>query len=71
MFLDYRYATERSCPDARCFDEQSAKNTADSACKDKGCEFEELPVEVVSDLEEDNLLGAIWVEELERQGSRL
>jgi hypothetical protein len=44
VFLDDGYATERSCPDARCFDEQCTKNTTNGARKDEGCQLKELPI---------------------------
>jgi hypothetical protein len=61
MLLDDRYATKGSSPYAGCFDEKCTQNTTNSACEDEGDEFKELPVQMVTDFEEDNFLSAIRI----------
>ena len=71
VFFYDRYTTECSCPDARCLDEQCAEDTTDGTGEDEGRKLEELPIQMVSNLEKNNLLGAVWIQEFERQSSRL
>jgi hypothetical protein len=65
MLLDDGNPTEGLGPETRGFDEQSTQNTTDGAREDKRGKFEELPVKMISNFEEDDLLRAIRVKELE------
>jgi hypothetical protein len=61
--LDDWDTAESTGPNARCFDEQGTQNASKSTSKDESDQLKELPVEMITDLEEYNLLCAIWIKE--------
>lgn len=67
-FLDHGDAPERACPDSRCFDEDRTRRSSEHAEEDEHKYLEEPPIRDIADLENDNLAGAVRVQEFQEQG---
>lgn len=69
MSLDTPSLTKSSRPILACLDKHCAPDTTANTQEDENQKLECMPIRGITNLEQDNFVGAVWVEELERERS--